>query len=125
MLAPANLHCDSNKLFSAEVIGLTGSIVGGRHHYVKMNVRFHNLTDHPIILAYVTGTSSGVDNLGNAYYYGRPHTHDGSTSGIGCSKAARQIRSFSLIRASRAMRRSGSFATKRRASQSETHSPTT
>lgn len=76
-------HCDSNKLFSAEVIGLTGSIVGGRHHYVKMNVRFHNLTDHPIILAYVTTTSSGVDNLGNAYYYGRAHTHDTSTSGIG------------------------------------------
>ena len=24
-----------------------------------------------------------MDNLGNAYYYGRPHTHDGSTSGIG------------------------------------------
>jgi hypothetical protein len=76
-------HCDSNKMFSAEVIGLTGSIVGGRHHYVKMNVRFHNLTDHPIILAYVSASSSGVDNLGNAYSYGRPHTHDGSTSGIG------------------------------------------
>ena len=41
------------------------------------------MTDHPIILAYVTGTSSGVDNLGNAYYYGRAATHDTSTSGIG------------------------------------------
>lgn len=89
-------HCDSNKLFTAEVIGLTGSIVGGRHHYVKMNVRFHNLTDHPIILAYVTGTSSGVDNLGNAYYYGRANTHDVSTSGIGLLEGRKADTQFQL-----------------------------
>jgi hypothetical protein len=89
-------HCDSNKLFSAEVIGLTGTIVGGRHHYVKMNVRFHNLTDHPIILAYVTGTSSGVDNLGNAYGWGRPGTHDVSTQGIGLLEGRKADTQFQL-----------------------------
>jgi hypothetical protein len=89
-------HCDSNKLFSAEVIGLTGTIVGGRHHYVKMNVRFHNLTDHSIILAYVTGTSSGVDNLGNAYYWGRSGTHDGSTTGIGLLEGRKADTQFQL-----------------------------
>jgi hypothetical protein len=89
-------HCDSNKLFSAEVIQLTGTIVGGRHHYVKMNVRFHNLTDHPIILAYVTGTSSGVDNLGNAYGWGRPGKPDASTQGIGLLEGHKADTQFQL-----------------------------
>ena len=89
-------HCDSNQLFSAEVIGLTGSIVGGRHHLVKMNVRFHNHSDHPIILAYVTGSSSGVDNLGNAYYYGRASTHDVSTQGIGLLEGRKADTQFEL-----------------------------
>lgn len=89
-------HCDSNRLFSAEVIGLTRTIFGGRHHYVKMNVRFTNLTDHPIILAYVTGTSGGVDNLGNAYYWGRAGTHDISTSGIGLLEGRKADTQFQL-----------------------------
>lgn len=89
-------HCDSNKLFTAEVIQLTGAIVGGRHHYVKMNVRFKNLSDHPIILAYVTGTSSGVDNLGNAYYFGRAGTHDMSTQGIGLLEGRKADTQFQL-----------------------------
>ena len=37
-------HCDSNKSFSAEVVQLTTSMVGGRHHLVRMNIRFRNLT---------------------------------------------------------------------------------
>ena len=89
-------HCDSNKAFSAEVIGLTASIAGGRHHLVKMNVRFTNLTDRPIILAYVTGTSGGVDNLGNAYYWGRPGTHDVSTTGIGLLEGRKADTQFQL-----------------------------
>jgi len=89
-------HCDSNKIFSAEVVGLTGSIVGGRHHLVKMNVRLRNLTDHPIILAYVTGTSGGVDNLGNAYYWGRAGTHDVSTQGIGLLEGRKADTQFQL-----------------------------
>jgi len=89
-------HCDSNQIFSAEVVGLTGSIVGGRHHLVKMNVRLRNLTDHPIILAYVTGTSGGVDNLGNAYYWGRAGTHDVSTQGIGLLEGRKADTQFQL-----------------------------
>jgi hypothetical protein len=77
-------HCDGNKLFSAEVIQLTTSPVGGgRHHSVRMNIRFHNLTDHPLTLAYVSGSSVIVDNLGNRYSWGRPGTHDTSVQGIG------------------------------------------
>ena len=89
-------HCDSNRAFSAEVIGLTGSIAGGRHHLVKMNIRFTNLTDRPIILAYVTGTSGGVDDLGNAYYWGRAGTHDVSTTGIGLLEGRKADPQFQL-----------------------------
>lgn len=89
-------HCDSNRAFSAEVIGLTGSIAGGRHHLVKMNIRFTNLTDRPLILAYVTGSSGGVDNLGNAYYWGRAGTHDISTTGIGLLEGRKADTQFEL-----------------------------
>jgi hypothetical protein len=89
-------HCDSNKVFSAEVIGLTQSIAGGRHHLVKMNIRFTNLTSAPIILAYVTGTSGGVDDLGNAYYWGRAGTHDISTTGIGLLEGRKADTQFQL-----------------------------
>ena len=89
-------HCDSNKLFAAEVVQLTGSIVGGRHHLLKMNIRFRNLTDHPITLAYVTGTSGAVDNLNNAYYWGRAGTHDVSTQGIGIVEGRKADTQFQL-----------------------------
>jgi hypothetical protein len=89
-------HCDSNKLFSAEVVQLTGSIVGGRHHLLKMSIRFRNLTDHPVILAYVTGTSGAVDNLNNAYYWGRAGTHDVSTQGIGIVEGRKADTQFQL-----------------------------
>jgi hypothetical protein len=77
-------HCDSNRAFSAEVLQLSDAFVGTtRHHLVKLNVRFTNLTDKPLILGYVNYTSSMTDNLGNAYIWGRPGTHDISAQGIG------------------------------------------
>lgn len=77
-------RCDSNKVFSAEVLQLSDAFVGTtRHHLVKLNVRFTNLTEKPIILGYVNYTSSMTDNLGNAYIWGRPGTHDISAQGIG------------------------------------------
>ena len=83
------LHCDSNKLFSAEVIQFNaGPVGGGRHHAVRMIVRFHNLTNQPIILAYVTGSSTMIDNLGNGYTWGRPIGRQKSRS-IFCSWARR------------------------------------
>jgi hypothetical protein len=89
-------HCDSNQLFAAEVVELTGSMVGGRHHLLKMNIRFRNLTDHPITLAYVTGSSGAVDNLNNAYYWGRAGTHDASTQGIGIVEGRKADTQFHL-----------------------------
>ena len=61
-----------------------------------MNIRFTNLTDRPIILAYVTGTSGGVDDLGNAYYWGRAGTHDVSTTGIGLLEGRKADPQFQL-----------------------------
>ncbi len=77
-------HCDSNKLFSAEVLQVMGSLVGStRHHVVRMNIRFTNLTNKPLVLGYVNYSSSMIDNLNNAYGWGRPGTHDVSVQGIG------------------------------------------
>jgi len=89
-------HCHSNSVFSAEVVQLTGSMVGGRHHLVRMNIRFRNLTDKPVALAYVTGSSTSVDNLGNTYGWGRPGTHDVSTQGIGIVEGRKADTQFLL-----------------------------
>jgi hypothetical protein len=89
-------HCDSTKLFSAEVVQLTGSVIGGRHHLLRMNIRFHNLTDHPVTLAYITGSSMSVDNRGNTYGWGRPGTHDVSTQGIGIVEGRKADTQFQL-----------------------------
>ena len=50
---------------------------------MAINVRFRNATDKPMILAYQSGSSSGVDNFNNKYYWGRSGTHDASVKGIG------------------------------------------
>lgn len=89
-------HCDSTKLFSAEVVQVTAGPIGGRHHLVRMTIRFTNLTDKPLTLAYVTGTSLMVDNLGNHYTWGRPGTHDVSTQGIGIVEGRKVDPQFQL-----------------------------
>lgn len=75
-------RCFSDGPFIAEVLTLTPSRVG-RHHVIRLNVRFRNLTRQPLVLAYTSGSSAGTDNLGNRYTYGRPGTHDGSVKGMG------------------------------------------
>jgi hypothetical protein len=69
--------------FFAEIMQVQTARVGGRHETLSINVRFRNSTDKPIILAYHSGSSSGTDNFGNAYYWGRAGTHDTSVKGIG------------------------------------------
>jgi hypothetical protein len=90
-------HCDSNKLFSAEVLQVMDSLVGNtRHHLVKMNIRFTNLTDKPLILGYVNYSSSMVDNLRNPYGWRRPGTHDVSVQGIGVVESRSSNAQFAL-----------------------------
>ncbi len=77
-------RCYSAGIFSAEVVSLTGSQAApGAHHVIRLNVRFRNVTNQPLILAYKGGTSSATDNFGNPYYWGRAGTHDTSFQGIG------------------------------------------
>jgi hypothetical protein len=74
--------CYSAGPYMTEVTHFTGAIQG-RHHVLRLTLKFRNVTAQPIILAYHTGSSSITDNLGNRYYWGRAGTHDVSASGIG------------------------------------------
>ena len=56
---------------------------GGRNHVIRLNVKFRNVTNQPIILAYHSGSSVAVDNYGSRYFWGRAGTHDTSATGIG------------------------------------------
>jgi hypothetical protein len=56
---------------------------GTRHQSVALNVRFRNVSDKPVILAYRAGSGAALDNFGNGYTWGRPGTHDTSVKGIG------------------------------------------
>ena len=76
-------RCFNAGTFLAEVMQVQTARVGGRHESLSINVRFRNTSDKPVILAYHSGSSSGVDNFGNAYYWGRAGTHDASVKGIG------------------------------------------
>lgn len=76
-------RCSSAGPFVAQVSQLTADKPGGRHHVIKLNVKFRNVSDQPIILAYQSGTSGAIDNLGNRYFWGRSGTHDTSAQGIG------------------------------------------
>ncbi len=68
--------------FIAEVTQLTPA-VSGRHHTIKVAVRFRNVSNQPLALGYRSTTSSATDELGNRYYWGTAGTHDQSASGIG------------------------------------------
>lgn len=75
--------CHDAGAFTATVVSCAGTIVGGRHHLLKINLALRNNGSDPLILAYKTGTSGAIDELGNGYGWGRPGTHDTSTQGIG------------------------------------------
>jgi hypothetical protein len=77
-------RCASGGTFIAQVTSVTP--VGtpqDRHHYLKLTVRFRNISNAPIYLGYKSGSNAATDNLGNGYIYGRPGTHDTSFSGMG------------------------------------------
>lgn len=56
---------------------------GARHESVALNIRFRNVSEKPIILAYRSASSAGLDNFGHGYTWGRPGKHDTSVKGIG------------------------------------------
>jgi hypothetical protein len=76
-------RCYNAGTFIAEIMQVQPAAPGGRHHTVSLNVRFRNVSDKPVILGYHSGSSTGIDNFGNRYTWGRPGTHDTSFKGIG------------------------------------------
>ncbi|MEJ1962065.1 MAG: hypothetical protein WDO56_11190 [Gammaproteobacteria bacterium] len=78
-------RCYDAGTFVAEVVQVSASAMGPgvRHQAVAINVRFRNVSDKPVILAYRSGSSAALDNFGNGFTWGRPGTHDTSVKGIG------------------------------------------
>lgn len=78
-------RCFNAGAFVAEMMQVTATAMtpGARHHSVAFNVRFRNVSDRPVILAYRSNSSAGMDNFGNAFYWGRAGTYDTSVKGIG------------------------------------------
>jgi hypothetical protein len=90
-------RCYSAGPFVAEVLQVSGSQAApGAHHVVRFNVRFRNLGNQPLALAYKTTSSRAADNNGRSYTWGRPGTHDTSVQGIGMVEGPRADPSFVL-----------------------------
>jgi hypothetical protein len=91
-------RCYNAGAFTAEVMQVSPTAMtgGARHHMVSINIRFRNVSDKPVILAYQSGSSSARDNFGNAFTWGRPGTHDTSVKGIGMVAGRSADTQFSL-----------------------------
>lgn len=91
-------RCYNAGVFIAEVmqVSATAMTPGARHHSVSINIRFRNVSDKPVILAYRSGSSAALDNFGNGFTWGRPGTHDTSVKGIGMVEGRSVDTQFSL-----------------------------
>lgn len=78
-------RCAASGPFMAQIMELTSAPkpTGGKPHNVRLNLRFRNVTDEPIVLAYVAGTSALFDTNGNQYTWVRSTRYDVSATGIG------------------------------------------
>lgn len=78
-------RCYDAGTFVAEVMQVSAAAMGPgvRHQVVSINVRFRNVSDKPVILAYRASSSAALDNFGNGFTWGRPGSHDTSVKGIG------------------------------------------
>ena len=69
--------------FTAEVLQVTQSTAGG-YLALTFRVRFRNVASQPLVLAYKSGTSTVIDNLGNRFAPRGPSAARGiGTSGAG------------------------------------------
>jgi hypothetical protein len=89
-------HCYSTGPFTAQVTSMTDSLIGRNDHMMRLNIRFKNVTNQPIVLGYVAKTSLLIDNQGTRFYWGRAGTHDTSAQGIGIVEGARADPQFAL-----------------------------
>ncbi|MBS1813281.1 MAG: hypothetical protein JSS87_00225 [Acidobacteria bacterium] len=91
-------RCYSSGPFVATIAQVSGSRLADntKDHMLRLDIRFRNISDRPIILAYAATTSTAIDNLGNNYYWGRAGTHDTSSQGIGLVESHRADPRFVL-----------------------------
>lgn len=83
--------------FKAEIVRLTPSGgVGREDHVLRINARFTNLTNQPLVLAYSARSSIAIDEYGNPYHWGRANTVDGSVTGMGISSTSSADAQFQL-----------------------------
>lgn len=85
--------------FVAEVQNITSALTGafpGQKHVLRLNVRFRNVTDQPLILGYSAKTSKIIDDLGNEYYWGTAGTYDTSVTGMGVVQSQQANPEFAL-----------------------------
>jgi len=76
-------RCYSAGPFTAEIAQLVSSAQPGQNRLLRLDVKFRNVTPHPIILGYVTRSSTAIDDQGNQYFWGYSGGYDKSSSGIG------------------------------------------
>lgn len=70
--------------FTVQITRFTPSIAGDRRNqFVTLVARIKNESDKPLVLAYESASSFGVDDQSNRFFYGIAGTHDTSFSGIG------------------------------------------
>jgi hypothetical protein len=81
--------------FTVQISRLTPS-VAGRWHVATLAARIRNTSKKPLILAYESTSSYGIDDQGNRYGYGTPGTHDTSVSGIGMLTSLKADPQFTL-----------------------------
>lgn len=89
-LCAGKQRCAHPGPFVAEVQNISGALTGSypsQRHVLRINVRFRNVTDQPLILGYSSGTSKIIDDLGNEYYWGSANTYDKSVTGMGVVQA--------------------------------------
>jgi hypothetical protein len=78
-------RCYSAGPFVSEVTGITSSIAGS-YHLVQAKVRFRNLTNQPIILAYAAGSAVMTDNNGGRYTIETAPNMGAGARGIGLAQ---------------------------------------
>lgn len=91
-------RCYHAGTFVPEVMQVSPSNMtgGARHQTLTFNIRFRNVSDKPVILAYRKASGAGTDNFGNRYFWGRAGTHDTSVKGIGYVDARSADPQFAL-----------------------------
>jgi hypothetical protein len=80
-------RCYSAGPFVSEVTGITTSIAGS-YHLIQAKVRFRNLTNQPIILAYAAGSAVMTDNNGGRYTIEAAPSLGAGARGIGLAQNA-------------------------------------